>query len=62
MSHKKAGKRYGSRGFTVASNPGAVAAELDKNERLIQRVLAVRKKKGQKPDANGYIFLDGEAK
>lgn len=53
-------KKFGSRGFTVESNPGAVAAQIDANERLRLRVAARRKAKGQKPDHNGYIAVEGE--
>jgi hypothetical protein len=57
---KRKGKKFGSRGFTVDSNPGAVAAILEANARLAARVLARRKAKGQKPDTNGYIPLGEE--
>jgi hypothetical protein len=57
---KRKSKKFGSRGFTVESNPGAVVELLRANERLTARVLARRKAKGQKPDHNSYIPLEAE--
>lgn len=60
---KKKGKKFGSRGFTVESNPGAVAAQLDANEKLAFRVSVVRNRMGKPPDSNFYIPLsEGESK
>lgn len=57
---KRKGKRFGFRGFTVEDNPGAVAELLRANERFLARIAARRKAKGLRPDANAFIYLEGE--